>query len=458
MESIEIKNFGPIKHVKLDLKDINVFIGTTGSGKSTVAKLVAIARDFSFVTGISFDLFNERIAQYNIAFEITDDTHIKYTNHSFHWELKSRKIKNNGSNWILSTFITMVESVLLLNIRRKYPSDESGLHMRENIQTMLIGMALLHGADQIIKLEYEAKGEELPRQIQDLLIVIKEYNERLNMQNIKADERKAIIDELLRDPRLLELFPLVDTSILPGQIIYIPAERNLLSMVGQSVFGLMSNNVAIAEAVKKFGSEFEAARKQLKQLTVKFLDVEYKYNGNENIIALADNTEIKLEQASSGFQSIIPLLLVIKAKIVAPETLERFFIIEEPELNLYPTVQKKLVELIVEQINEHKFTAKDKLIITTHSPYVLTALDNLIQADNTVKRNPEAEEKVKEMVPPERWVDFDRVTCYYFKDGKCRSTLDEEYRSIGPSNIDDVSDDISKTYDELLALEYANVS
>ncbi len=47
MEKIIIKNFGPIKDIELEIKDINVFIGSTSSGKSTVAKLIAIFRENS---------------------------------------------------------------------------------------------------------------------------------------------------------------------------------------------------------------------------------------------------------------------------------------------------------------------------------------------------------------------------------------------------------------------------
>lgn len=41
-ETLQIKNFGPIIDAKIEVKDINIFIGTTSSGKSTVAKLIAI--------------------------------------------------------------------------------------------------------------------------------------------------------------------------------------------------------------------------------------------------------------------------------------------------------------------------------------------------------------------------------------------------------------------------------
>ena len=38
---LEIKNFGPIKEGKIETKKVTVLIGNQGSGKSTVAKLLA---------------------------------------------------------------------------------------------------------------------------------------------------------------------------------------------------------------------------------------------------------------------------------------------------------------------------------------------------------------------------------------------------------------------------------
>ena len=48
-EKLIIQNFGPIKHIELDLGIVNVLIGEQATGKSTVAKLLAVCRYFSFI-------------------------------------------------------------------------------------------------------------------------------------------------------------------------------------------------------------------------------------------------------------------------------------------------------------------------------------------------------------------------------------------------------------------------
>ena len=119
--------------------------------------------------------------------------------------------------------------------------------------------------------------------------------------------------------------------------------------------------------------------------------------------------------------------------------------IEEPEMNLFPSSQKSLLEFIIERVKR----CADKVVITTHSPYILTSLDNLVQAEN-VSREPDMETSVEQLVPKELWTNFDDVSCYFFDNGEAQNTLDPELRSLGPSKIDNVSDDLGKTFEALL--------
>lgn len=48
-EKLIIKNFGPIKDVELELGGFNILIGEQATGKSTIAKVLAICRDFSYI-------------------------------------------------------------------------------------------------------------------------------------------------------------------------------------------------------------------------------------------------------------------------------------------------------------------------------------------------------------------------------------------------------------------------
>ena len=57
MNTLTIKNFGPIKDISLNLKKVNLLIGTQGSGKSTIAKILSIMNDPELVMADTLDKF-----------------------------------------------------------------------------------------------------------------------------------------------------------------------------------------------------------------------------------------------------------------------------------------------------------------------------------------------------------------------------------------------------------------
>jgi AAA15 family ATPase/GTPase len=339
MEKLNIINFGPISKAEIEIKDINVYIGTTSSGKSTVAKLVSIFRNESLYKATTINQFNKLLADYNIDFNIIVNTVIRYDNFDFFYEVKGGKVNSNFS---------------------------------------------------------------------------------------------------------------VGKSPKTFNPIYIPAERLFFPTISKSIFGLMSNNVSLPKWFIEFGAEFEKARNSVKKFSIDFLNVSYEFRESQDYVKLENDTIVRLSQASSGLQSVIPLILVVQYNTTSEGASKDMFVIEEPELNLYPSSQKDLIEFIVRAINE----SNDKLIITTHSPYLLTSLDNLIQARNTAEANQSRKDQIRKLIPENIWLQYDRISCYYFSNGTCRSTLDEENQSIGPSNIDDVSIELSGTFEKLLELKY----
>lgn len=340
-ESLQVKNFGPITDIDIEIKNINIFIGTNCSGKSTVAKLVSIFKSGQ-LNGVNEPMgsFKKLLANYNIDFNINSTTYIKYQSDNLSYEVKDNQFESN----------------------------------------------------------YSGTG---------------------NSTQLNA--------------------------------IYIPAERVFFSTLSQSIFGLINSDISLPKWLIDFGAKFEKARSAIKRFSIDFLNTNYEFLDGIDFIELPDKTKIRLAQASSGIQSIIPLLLVIQYNTKNVKKGDDLFVIEEPELNLYPSSQKDLIEFIIARINQ----SNDKLIITTHSPYLLTSIDNLIQAGNVAADNEALSADVKKLVPSNLWIDFNNVACYYFNDGIAKSTLDYEINSIGPSNIDDVSLALSETFESLLTLKYA---
>lgn len=236
---------------------------------------------------------------------------------------------------------------------------------------------------------------------------------------------------------------------------YIPAERILFSLIGNSLSGLWANNVALPECYKDFAAKYEVARGEIKVAQYEKFNVNYSYNKGVDEV-FVNNAIVLLSEASSGIQSLIPLLLVIDYEIKINDVdfnYNKALIIEEPELNLFPIKQKKLIDHILLKVNN----TKHKVIITTHSPYILSSLDTLMLAKNTFNEHPDLKEEINKIVSEDKWIDYNDISVYEVRnDGKVYSIKNEEFKSIDVNAIDSVSDIISEEFDKLTELRYAH--
>ena len=126
--------------------------------------------------------------------------------------------------------------------------------------------------------------------------------------------------------------------------------------------------------------------------------------------------------------------------------------IEEPEAHIFPTAQKNIVELISTVYNARKNSLQ--FFITTHSPYILTAFNNLLQAGILATDATEDKiEKISRYVPKTRFLNPQEVTVYSLENGSCQSIIDSETGLIDTNIIDEVSNELAMQFDELLELE-----
>ena len=231
--------------------------------------------------------------------------------------------------------------------------------------------------------------------------------------------------------------------------IYIPAERILLSIFTNSIYSLLSNDMAIPESIKRFGTLYGIARDRNKDLTIDFMNIKVRFSKEQDTIHIDnDDVDINFMHASSGMQSIIPLWAVFSNFLYG---FRRYIIIEEPELNLFPTLQVMLVNKMVERLN----TAHANLVITTHSPYILSVFDNLIYAKDVYDRaDDERKEEVAALVNPDAMISYDDIAAYSFDDhGIVTFINDPETRSTGAYALDVASNETANVFNELLAID-----
>ena len=198
-----------------------------------------------------------------------------------------------------------------------------------------------------------------------------------------------------------------------SKIAYIPSERNMVILPEARRVELGNTNV------RSFLFDWFTAREKCADLPLLNLGVNYHYaeaKDEDHIQGEGFNSayDILLSNASSGLQSLTPLLVMIKylTKWVYEEKTPSYeqkqklgmfvrtfsalysdqlkklyqsffetnnsqFIIEEPEMNLFPETQRDLVYHLLNKCLERE---GNRLTITTHSPYILYALNNCMMA------------------------------------------------------------------------------
>ena len=123
-------------------------------------------------------------------------------------------------------------------------------------------------------------------------------------------------------------------------------------------------------------------------------------------------------------------------------------VIEEPEAHLYPEAQKYISEMIALAANKDG----NNVIITTHSPYILSSINNLLYAKEVGKNHPE---KVEKIVDRSLWLDYNRVMTYFVDNGGVRPIMDQEMKMIKSEEIDSASRIINEQYSNLADIEFS---
>jgi len=145
---------------------------------------------------------------------------------------------------------------------------------------------------------------------------------------------------------------------------------------------------------------------------------------------------IPIQATASGQMEAWPFF-VIAATFGASESQIDFYF-EEPETHLHPKAQVKIMEVIAFLVNQgHTFT------ITTHSPYILYIVNNLIQRFISYKGK----------VPEGQVALNPKDVCAYRFTDKAEEIMDEETNLIDANELERIADEIGGEFDRLLELE-----
>jgi hypothetical protein len=92
---------------------------------------------------------------------------------------------------------------------------------------------------------------------------------------------------------------------------------------------------------------------------------------------------------------------------------------------------------------------KHSCFISTHSPYILTAFNNLILAGEKLN---DARDEVQKIISEEKTLSYNEVAAFEMRDGEAHCIMDADFRLISADAIDGASIEIGNDFDYLLNL------
>lgn len=316
--------------------------------------------------------------------------------------------------------------------------------------------------------------------------------------NETSIEYKGKAFDIIYNRGVLKIAKVLNATYCLPQIMYVPAERNFIAYVKTPKELKLSS-----DSLKEFLTEFDKSKKEISEpISIPINNVNLEYDDfNEVINVKGENYKVELTEASSGFQSLVPLYLVskylsesVRNKIENKESMSidesnRFKtavediysnndltdeqrriaisalsskfnktafinIVEEPEQNLFPTSQWDLLKKLIEFNN---MSENNKLIMTTHSPYIINYLTLAVQANSLKKKIKDNSllEKLDNIVPLKSTIEASELSIYELneKDGSIKML--KKYQGI-PSDNNFLNNSLEKgndLFDKLLEIE-----
>lgn len=424
MHKLTIDKLGPIAHCELDIKPYTVLTGYQASGKSTIAKTIY------FFRSLKEDV-------YQLIFKRQHETNSE--------DKRRNKLKRS--------FEIMVRDKFLSIFGTSFRMDPEMCISYEYSAGVRISLNLTKSEDLFVPnyvwVEYSEK-------IQRFLNL---WDKAVIVENFDGAELKSRLSDLFSDP---------------FETVYIPAGRSVLTVLGSQfnyfystmddmqkrlldactrdyLERVMRLRPQFADGLELIGEGLVKTQEERKLYTEAFTLIRdiikgrYTYSDGDDRIWVDDERYVKINFASSGQQESVWILNLLYYYLVLHK--KAYFIIEEPESNLFPGSQKSMIEYIALVAGRD-----NEVLMTTHSPYVLGTINNLLYADVVGKtdRNTAAD-----IVSPNKWIDYNKCDARFVADGTAESCMDEELKQIDNTFLDDISRVINSDYDALFDIVHS---
>ncbi|ALB40634.1 hypothetical protein AA650_09245 [Anabaena sp. WA102] len=462
---IEIANLGFIQKAEIDLKPLTVFIGGNGTGKTwTAYTLASILGEYGRERYLQAYLDKKTQQRYpiidNAIEEFLQEGNVRINLIDFAEEFLETYINDVSAlayTWINKFLAT--ERVDFKKMKVNFDLLDAKQEIFNNIKNHISTLPFYFSSQNISKNTLYKLKELGEPSIYFYIVSISEGSILKKLpgkvfERILIQEIFTIINEAFYS--FIYIFPTERTGVLPffssaikiqdyeddfddenginiPRILSSPVKhlQSKLQEIYRKPFSDREEEIQIHPQISEYIGLAEILENDILGGKVNIdnsdFDQEILYQPSENI-------KLEMTVSSSMVKELAPLVLYLRHLALPNELL----IIDEPEMNLHPAAQVEITEFLAMLVQ-----AGLKVLITTHSPYIVDHLSNLMKAAKY-----EDKESLKERFYLERTEAFipqEEVSVYLFEDGTAKNILHEDGR-IDWGTFGNVSDDISHIF------------
>ena len=450
---LKIQKLGRIQSAELDVRPLTVFIGPNNTNKTwTAYTLYGIFQTFSrALTSARYlpapsnkELNSGAIAWLTDALKPVFDalkTEPTPTRVECSFSVQDRMPAMTGG-YAAECDTDSISRILGVTVQQ-LPDASARLELRRNELSTSVAS---------IDLSFERSLNRL--QVTRHLIRRLENSQPENFSTVSSHASETWTEQKIFELVYAELWSIIE------HVVVFPAERNgiipvwpLLSMPQERLevpipvldFGRFLG-IAQAASAESIGP----SQSRLLGLLKKVVGGEIAYAadaGRKRLVFRAGNAEVPLQAAASLSRAVAGLSIYI----------ERFFrpddvlIIDELEMNAHPQAQMALTEFIAALVN-----AGVRVVFTTHSPYVVDHLNNLMEASRTPEARREELARKFALNSPSSFISPEKVAVHAFQEETpggaviVREVLNRKTGLIDWSTFSKVSEHITNLYSDIL--------
>ncbi|AGK61504.1 hypothetical protein Asulf_01526 [Archaeoglobus sulfaticallidus PM70-1] len=485
---VEVENLGSIKKGKVELKPLTVFIGPNNTGKTYLAYLISgLCEDFLFRKYIFSPVRGKRKPVYTLSERVVSDILEKgYAE----IKINLKDILAENFEYTASIFRKLSERPILVQKFVESFWKFLGGDKKEMFSNLKATVKIpnIDSRNEFEEIVYNRSGHIITHMFYEENIMLRaisfkkpksyqmDVRLRLIERKIFSEDKQEIndaiskqIDQFLSRIILFLLMKIILQPILSNVFIF-PAQRNALTLD----FIKSAINIATREEIPDEDLIVSNPERLIKSKPIlKFLrmvdliseDIESEYydigqrleevlgghliisesKGEEEIRFIINGEKsLKLITTSSMVQQLSSLALYLKHQAKSGDLM----VIDEPESNLHPEAQTRITEVIAEMVNGGLW-----VIITTHSPFILEHINNLMKAYVVASMSEETRELVLDVIRNENaLLNPEKVGVYLFTKEGIIEDIKRDY-IIDAESFRKVSDELGAKFTELLLIE-----